>query len=161
MESIKVIKNEEYLAAAHGILGQARHNVDICTYKFELSQRTDARGLNRLIDLLYSLAAIKVRIRVLLNTTSARSGLTKINEYAGRELKKHGILVRTLPDRRCQHAKMLIVDNCLGIIGSHNWSPKSMTENFEVAVEIHHAGYLFEIQKHFEKIWEGSKEIHS
>jgi len=161
MDSIKVIRNEQFLAEAQGILGQAVQRVDICTYKFELSQRADARGLNSLINTLYALAAINVKIRVLLNTTSARSGLTKINEYAARELKQHGIDCRTLPDGRCQHAKILIVDRCLGIIGSHNWSPKSMTENFEVAVVLYHAGYLQSVVEHFEKIWAGAKEIRS
>ena len=159
MDAIKIIRNEQYLTAAQGILDLARQRVDICTYKFELSQRADARGLNSLIDRLYALAAAGKKIRVLLNTTGARSGLTKINEHAARVLKQHDIDCRTLPDGRCQHAKILLVDGCLGLIGSHNWSPKSMTENFEVAVEIHHAGYLLDLQEHFEKIWAGSKEI--
>lgn len=161
MDPIKVIKNEEFLAAAHTLLDLAKKEVDICTYKFELSQRTDARGLNSLIDKLYTLAVIDVRIRVLLNTTRARSGLTKINENAARVLKKHGLLVRTLPDGRCQHAKILLIDGCCGIIGSHNWSPRSLVENFEVAVVISHAGYLQRIREHFDRIWESSKEIKS
>jgi len=159
MDPIKVIKNEEYLAVAQGILDQARHKVDICTYKFELSKRPDAQGLNSLIGTLYDLAIIDVRIRVLLNTTGKRSGLTRINENAGRVLKRHGLEVRTLPDGRCQHAKILIVDGCLGIIGSHNWSPKSMTDNFEVSVVFYGAQYLVRIQEHFEKIWEGSRKL--
>jgi phosphatidylserine/phosphatidylglycerophosphate/cardiolipin synthase-like enzyme len=159
MESVEVIKNEEFLAAALGLLALARERVDICTYKFELSQRTDAKGLNSLIDLLYILAGQNVEVRILLNTTRARSGLTKINENAARVLKKHGILVRTLPDGRCQHAKILLVDGCMGIIGSHNWSTKSITENFEVAVIIRHAGHLQRIQEHFDMIWDSSKEV--
>ena len=159
MESVKVIRNEQYLATAHGILGLAGRNVDICTYKFEISQRTDARGLNSLVGTLYALATIGVPVRVLLNITGKRSGLSRLNENTGRTLKAHGIEVRYLPDRRCQHAKMLLVDRCVGIIGSHNWSPKSMTENFEVSVAIYHAGYLEEIQAHFDKIWEGSKKL--
>lgn len=159
MDPIKVIKNEEYLAVALDILSQARHRVDICTYKFELSARPDARGLNSLVRILYNLANNKVLVRVLLNTTGRRSGLARINENAGRVLKKHGLEVRTLPDGRCQHAKILIVDGCLGIIGSHNWSPKSMTDNFEVSVVFYGAQYLVRIQEHFEKIWEGSRKL--
>jgi len=159
MDILKVIRNEQFLAAAQGILGQARHSIDICTYKFELSQRADARGLNQLIEYLYAMASEDVHVRVLLNITGRRSGLSRLNENTGRTLKTHGINVRYLPDNRCQHAKMLLVDRSMGIIGSHNWSPKSMTENFEVSVVIRHAGYLKEIQAHFEKIWEGSKEL--
>lgn len=159
MDPIKVIKNEEYLAAAQGILGLARIKVDICTYKFELSERIDARPLNSLVRILYSLAGNKIPVRILLNTTGRRSGLTRINEAAAKTLKSHGIDVRCLPDGRCQHAKILLVDGCLGIIGSHNWSPRSMTDNMEVSVMIQGPQYLEEIQKHFEKIWEGSKTL--
>lgn len=159
MDAIKVIKNEEYLAAAQGILGLARQRVDIGTYKFEMSQRIDARPLNSLIDILYALANNKVLVRVLLNTTGARSGLTKINEHAAQVLKQHGIVVRTLPDRRCQHAKILLVDGCLGIIGSHNWSPRSMTDNFEVSVVIQGPQYLARLQAHFEKVWKTARKL--
>lgn len=159
MEPIKVIKNEEYLHSALYLLGQAKHQVDICTYKFELSHHVNARPLNSLIQMLYALAERKVVIRVLLNTTGRRSGLTRINESAARTLKSHGIDVRCLPDGRCQHAKILLVDGCLGIIGSHNWSPRSMTENFEVSVVFYGPQYLVETQRHFDKIWESSKAL--
>lgn len=159
MEYIKVIKNEEYKAAAQGILAQARNRVDLCTYKFELSARPDARPLNSLIDILYTLANNKVLVRVLLNTTGRRSGLTRINEAAAKILKSKGLEVRALPDGRCQHAKILLVDGCLGIIGSHNWSPKSMTDNFEVSVVFYGAQYLWDIKKYFEKVWETARKL--
>ena len=159
MEPVEVVLNEQFLSTAMAMLVDARKSVDICTFKFEFSTRPSARILNFVIQKLYALAANEVKIRVLLNTTRARSGLTKINEHAARELKKHAIEVRTLPDGRCQHAKTLIIDNCAGIIGSHNWSPKSLTENYEVSIALYHAGYIQEIQAHFEKIWAGAKSL--
>jgi phosphatidylserine/phosphatidylglycerophosphate/cardiolipin synthase-like enzyme len=159
MDWIKVIKNEEFLAHARALLEQTKKSVDICTYKFELSERPDASGLNNLVAILYAIARKGLPVRVLLNTTGRRSGLTRINENAARILKKNGLEVRTLPDGRCQHAKILLIDGCLGLIGSHNWSPRSMTENFEVAVEINHAGHLQGIQEHFDRIWESSKRM--
>ncbi len=131
--------------------------MDICTYKFEMSKRPGARALNSLIDFLYALADKKVQVRVLLSIAGRRSGLSRLNQDTGLILQKRGIEVRYLPDNRCQHAKVLIVDKFCGIIGSHNWSVKSMTENFEVSVAIYHAGLLKEIQEHFEKIWKSSK----
>jgi len=112
-----------------------------------------------LIGGLYALVVAGVRVRVLLNITGRRSGLSRLNENTGRTLKAHGIDIGYLPDNRCQHAKMLIIDRSMGIIGSHNWSPKSMTENFEVSVAIYHPGYLKDIQAHFDKIWEKAKKL--
>ncbi len=159
MDTLKVIKNEEYFKAARFVLTQARRQVDIATFKFEFSQRIDARPLNSLIDILYTLANNKVIVRVLLDTTGRRSGLARINRRAAGTLRQRGIDVRTLPDSRCQHAKILLVDGCLGIIGSHNWSWRSMTENFEVSVLVYHAGHLQELQEHFDRLWNLSKEV--
>ena len=157
--SVKVVRNEQYLSAAHSLLDRCKQGIDICTYKFEFSKRADARGLNFLIDKICALAKSGREIRILLDTTRKQSGLTKINEYAGRRLRQCGIKTRTLPDRRCQHAKLLIVDSSFALIGSHNWSPKSMTENFEVSVLIQDVDLLKDIQAHFAKIWEAAIPI--
>lgn len=159
MDIVKVVRNEQFYLVAEEMLSCAQRSVDICTYKFEISKRSAARDLNNLIQILYDLVEERVRVRVLLNIAGGRSNLVKINEVAGRALKAHGIEVRGLPDNRCQHAKILLVDRCVGIIGSHNWSPKSMTENFEVSVAINHAGCLEDVQAHFEKIWAGAKKL--
>lgn len=157
MEFVKIIRNEEYLAVAAPMILEARRHIDICTYKFEISRRPDARGLNRLIESLYAVIDNGVYVRVLLNITGRRGTLSRLNLAAGRILQGHNIDVRHLPDNRCQHAKMLLVDKCQGIIGSHNWSYRSMTENFEVSVAFNHAGLLGEPQAWFEKLWKSSK----
>jgi len=154
---IKILKNEEFLAGAQAILGLARQRVDICTYKFDLSERADARDLNSLVKILFTLASNKILVRVLLNTTGRHSGLTKINENAAKILKKNGLQVRCLPDGRCQHAKAIIVDDEFAMIGSHNWSPRSMTDNMEMSVLIKGAEYLQNVKATFNKVWEGSK----
>lgn len=157
MDAVKIIRNEEYLAAAEPMILEARRRIDICTFKFEISRRADARGLNRLIQALYSMSSSRVSVKVLLNITGRRGTLSRLNLAAGRILQVHNIDVRYLPDNRCQHAKILLVDKCQGIIGSHNWSYRSMTENFEASVAIYHAGLLARLQAHFEKIWESSQ----
>jgi len=156
---VKVFKNEEFLSYARWILARAKKGILIGTYKFELSERPGARDLNNLVYKLYTLAARGLPVRILLNSTGRRSGLTRINEYAAGQLKKRGLLVRYLPDERCQHAKFLVVDDCLAIIGSHNWSPKSVTENLEMSVVVNDEQEVSEIKKHFERVWEISKEF--
>jgi len=147
------------LTYAKALLARAQKDVLLLTYKFELSARADARDLNNLVKILYDIVFDKVSVRVLLNSTGRRSGLTKINENAGRILQEHGLKVRFLPDGRCQHAKVLIVDNSLAIIGSHNWSPRSMVNNLEAAVVINDPGEVSEIKKYFERIWDTSRKL--
>lgn len=159
MKPIKVVLDNEFMPAAQGILGLARNNVAILTYKFELSVRPDARALNSLVQTLYDIASKKVLVRVLLNTTGRRSGLTRINRSAASVLRKHGLQVRYLPDGRCQHAKVILVDGCYALIGSHNWSPRSMDKNLEASVLISGPQYLENVQKMFDRIWGISTEL--
>jgi len=159
LRTVKVIRNEQFLWYAGRVLERARKDVILCSYKFELSRRTDALGLNSLLDILYTVAINKIQIRVLLNVTGLRSSLSKININTARTLVKKGIEVRALKENRCQHAKILIVDGRLGIIGSHNWTPRSLTENFEASVVLSGADVLEDIVAHFEKIWLKSIDI--
>lgn len=154
VEVVKVIKNEAFLVAAGCMLDEARHSIDIATYKFELSQRIDARGVMYLVEGLYEKVTRGISIRVLLNKTGKRSGLSRLNSRTARVLAGKGIEVKALPDNRCQHAKLILVDRCMGIIGSHNWTPRATVENFEVSVELRHAGYLEDVQAYFDKVWE-------
>jgi len=159
MGIVRLVKNEQFSHEAKAILDSATKTIDICTYKFEISTRPDARDLNELIQILYGQAASDVRVRVLLNITGNRSGLSRLNENTGRTLKAHGIEVRYLPDNRCQHAKTLVADNCVALIGSHNWSPKSLTENYEISVVINDYVALDWLQAHFERIWDKAKKL--
>lgn len=159
MEFVKVIRDEEFLTVAEPMILEARRQIDICTYKFEMSGRPEAKGLNCLIQGLYAAQSLGISVRVLLNIMARRSGLSRLNLNAGRVLQGHKIDVRYLPDNRCQHAKILIVDKCQGIIGSHNWSVRSGIENFEVSVAFNHAGLLATPQAWFEKLWKTSKQL--
>ena len=159
MRDIEIIEDEHFVPVARSMLQDARYSVDISTYIFKLAGSKDGRPLTSLVESLYALAKSNIRIRVLLNIMDKRTGPSKVNVRTAQSLKKHGLEVRYLPDNRCQHSKMLLVDKCVGIIGSHNWTPQSMAYNFETSIAIFHPGYIIPAQKAFDQIWIKAKKI--
>lgn len=159
MERAKVIKNEEFLGVVHAILRQTIKTIDICTYKFEISKNKSTRGLNELIKTLTLVAGRGIAIRILLETNARRNGVSRYNLYAAGILKKSGIRCKTLPHNRCQHAKLILVDDEIAVIGSHNWTPKSITSNYEISVVIRDRAALENTKEHFDKIWEKGIKI--
>jgi phosphatidylserine/phosphatidylglycerophosphate/cardiolipin synthase-like enzyme len=61
-------------------------------------------------------------------------GVAKTNAAVANAFRAAGVDVRYLPNGRCSHAKILIIDGRQMMIGSHNWSVQSFTRNFEVSV---------------------------
>ena len=49
-------------------------------------------------------------------------------------LRNQGCLVKKLHSLKLMHVKMLIVDNDTIVIGSHNYTQKAFTVNFEISV---------------------------
>jgi phosphatidylserine/phosphatidylglycerophosphate/cardiolipin synthase-like enzyme len=61
-------------------------------------------------------------------------GVAKTNAAVANAFRAAGVDVRYLPNGRCSHAKILIVDGIQMIVGSHNWSVQSFTRNFELSI---------------------------
>lgn len=154
MDTVKVIKNGEFLVVAYAILQDSQKSIDICTYKFEISKSGSAANLNDLIKTLAIMADNGIKVRILLETNARRNGVSRYNIHAAGELKKMGIPCRTLPRQRCQHAKLILVDDEIAIIGSHNWTPKSMTSNYEISVVIRSRSILQNTKEYFDKMWQ-------
>ena len=69
---------------------------------------------------------------------SRRSTETKkpINQLAYEALKKGGIDVSYDSPEKITHTKLVVVDECITILGSHNWSTMAIRANNESSVLI-------------------------
>lgn len=132
MYALKV--NEEYSPAALGIIQGAKEEILLSTFKIQESTRPDSRALQVLIEALQAAALGGRRVKFLLNWERSRRGVARTNESVANHLASAGVEIRYLPDGRCNHAKILIVDGRSMIAGSHNWSRASLTRNFELSI---------------------------
>ena len=118
----------------------ASNEIYISCYKVEIKHSNRGKKLLRFWDNVFDAAKRGVKVKFLLNWNDLRRSVAKTNLYVAQELKKYGCEVRYLKGTRCCHAKLFIFDDNLCIIGSHNLSVKSVSENFEMS-------YLIEDKK--------------
>jgi phosphatidylserine/phosphatidylglycerophosphate/cardiolipin synthase-like enzyme len=67
--------------------------------------------------------------------------------------------VRALPDNRLIHAKLIIIDTSVAVIGSHNLSVKSCCNNFEVSLMVANGATVAGLQGVYNDIFEKAVKV--
>jgi phosphatidylserine/phosphatidylglycerophosphate/cardiolipin synthase-like enzyme len=129
-----LIPDEKIQAAAAGLIRAATSEILISTFKIQRPTRNRAPELRALLDVVCERARTGVRVSFLMNWDEKYRGIAKTNAPVASAFRAAGVDVRYFADGRCSHAKILICDRRALILGSHNWSVRSFTHNFELSI---------------------------
>lgn len=151
-----IILDEQFLPQALTVIRCAKFQIDISTYKAEISLLPKGKMLRQFWELLKEKKWSGVDIRFLLNWNADRKSCPKTNINAYRYLHKAGIKVRSLNHNRCCHAKLILIDRRCAILGSHNLSIKSCHNNFELSTCIYDNNKTDLLQKYFDNIYQNA-----
>lgn len=133
---IRILIDEEYRQMLPQAIAGARREIRIMQYRI---QRKLGRGQTE--DNLF-LEALKERIEKgvkiwFLIDYYPRTGMAyKENLYVALIMMDHGCYARYLKNSRVCHSKVVIVDQEIVLVGSHNWTTNSLKRNSEVSVMI-------------------------
>ena len=125
--------DQDFLPQATALISMATSRIDLSTFKAEITSKPRGRRLRLFFDTLFRKREAGVQINFLLNWNDVRHAAPLCNLATILELKRHKINVQILPNNRCCHAKVIIVDKDRAIIGSHNLSIASCHNNFEAS----------------------------
>ena len=125
--------DQDFLPRAIALLDTADSCIDVSTFKAEITSKPRGRALRLFFDTLFKKRKAGIQVNFLLNWNTERRAVPLCNMATVLELKRQKINVRILPNNRCCHAKLIIVDRAKAIIGSHNLSIASCHKNFEVS----------------------------
>jgi phosphatidylserine/phosphatidylglycerophosphate/cardiolipin synthase-like enzyme len=128
-----VILDNNFLAIATPLIINSKEEILLSSFKLEFTDRPRGKNLYNFFLALFAARARGVKVSVLFNWHADRKSVAKTNFNAGCELKNKNITVKFLPNNRCCHSKLLIIDDEFALVGSHNLSVKSTTENFEIS----------------------------
>jgi len=128
-----ILLNQDFLPQAIALISMATRRIDLSTFKAEITSKPRGRRLRLFFDTLFAKRAAGLEVNFLLNWNEARRAAPLCNLATILDLKRHKINVRILPNNRCCHAKIIIVDKDKAIIGSHNLSITSCHNNFEAS----------------------------
>ena len=135
-----------YPRAAERLIAAARQRIWLMQYVI----RADDDGVVH--DLLMALVAarqrgVEVRVGLDQGLVYGTTDRDPKNDAAAAWLQAHDITVVWDEQNRTSHAKVLLVDDEVAIIGSHNWTRAALTDNREVSVLITDAQQLGQIHQ--------------
>jgi len=147
------LPDEKWGKKVYSLLRHAKQEILIATFKFEICHKPRGRPLMSLISELISARNKNVSVKILLNIGSEYRSTSPGNLYASKWLSQFGIETKHLARGRTCHLKLLLVDRKSLILGSHNWSVRSMSSNAEASLFIEDRKINLEIFQYFQHLW--------
>lgn len=138
-----------YCASVEAAFAEARGSIDLLLSNAELEE-------NPLWEDLLLAVSRGVRVRVLLDTSAWSPEITEKNRPTLAFLAEHGIEARLDDPEVTTHAKLVVVDRQVVILGSSNWNRHAFYEQEQanVLVEDDEVGEVF--ATYFDRLWEGT-----
>lgn len=141
MEPVPIF-GKEFVNKVSGMLANALDSIDIIVYewKFEDNDKVSAIGLfNEAI-----FKAVKRGVKVRVITTSKKTQAL---------LEKEGVICKVLTTNKTLHTKILILDRFHIVLGSHNYTERAFTENYELSVYFVCSDFENKYVQYFENLW--------
>lgn len=136
IQKIRPAINKQYSELIKPLLQNARVDISVCMYQWRWYSFRATCPMQRLNYEYLSASRRGVHVRVVLNLDHVGGNLSKAHAQTARELKRAGVDVKTDGSGQLVHAKFVIIDQEIVILGSHNYSEKSMASNIETSVII-------------------------
>ncbi len=138
----------QYLPYLEKAIATASSSIDILLSDGELTG-------NPLWDEVLAAAARGVAVRVLLDASDWSESITDKNRPTIDYLDRHGIPAKFDDPAVTTHAKLVVIDNHLVILGSSNWNEHAFAEQAQtnIAIDNPQIGAVF--SEYFNRIWNG------
>ena len=159
MNGTEFLVAREYLSRVPAILENARTSIQVVQFVMQLKGKSAKMTSRELGIKLAAKARDGVRVQALLNSAGGGWRAPALNRQAAQWLQERGVEVRTLGASRTCHAKLIIIDGKIAIVGSHNWTPYALERNFEVSVLVRDAGCVGQLAQHFNQLWKASQSF--
>ena len=151
--------DNQYLPQAQALVEQAKRQIDISSFKLEMTTKPRGSTLYNFWQKIIEKAKQGVKVRILLNWHSDRRSVAKTNLYVMQQMKQHNADVRYLKNNRCCHAKVIMIDKEKAILGSHNLSVRSCHNNFEISYVIPDPETIQQLSSVFERSFYDAKKF--
>jgi len=143
----------DYSVQVTPLLQNAQQTIDVIMYEWKWYTHELAGGVEKFNLAFQGAARRGVKVRVLLNIESMGHAITKINTRTAQFLKLAGVDVKFGQIGVATHAKMLIIDQKIMILGSHNVSKGSFSKNQEASIIVEGGEAIRPYIDYFTLLW--------
>lgn len=142
-----------YLQVVAGLIGGAENYIQVAMFQMMVRGAKAKTSSRQLAEELAAKGLAGVEVRVLLNAAPGKAAVAAVNKVAAKWLVERKVRVRSLGARRVCHAKLVIIDRRIAVIGSHNWGVGAMRVNLEVSVVLDELAEVRRLAQYFDGLW--------
>jgi len=135
-EDVQLVTDAQYFQIAKKMIQEAKTSIQVTMFEMGYYDRYSNTPSNLLIQELVNAKKRGVKVEVILDVREGEDRTTKRNRQTGKILSDGGVEVVFDPLFKTTHAKLMIVDGQLTLLGSTNWTYYALTNNNEVSVLI-------------------------
>ena len=140
------------------LVRSAAVSIDVLCYvsKFVMDKRSDGAFL--IFDSLRSFHSRGLPVRLILDYPRKHKANYFCNQFSKRRFVEAGFDVRYLHSGETQHAKLVVFDSRIAVFGSHNLTPHSVHNRFDISLSIDDPSCVLFLCRYFDNLWDKSVE---
>ena len=135
-EDVQLVTDGQYFQVAKKMIQEAKHAIQVMMFEMGYYDEHPKTPSNLLIRELISAKKRGVKVEAILEVKEEEDRTTKRNRQTGKILSKGGVEVIYDSFSKTTHAKLMVVDGELTLLGSANWTYQALTNNNETSVLI-------------------------
>jgi len=151
-KDVRVVLDREYFQITRELLRNAEKSIQMMMFEASFYAKHPKSPSNILIGELISARRRGVRVEIILETSDRGDRASERNKLTGKMLSKEGVEVIYDPLFVTTHAKLIIIDRRINLLGSTNWTYHSLTSNHEVGVLIESEEVARTLQYYFDRV---------
>jgi phosphatidylserine/phosphatidylglycerophosphate/cardiolipin synthase-like enzyme len=133
-EDVQLVTDAQYFQVAKKMIRGAKHSIHVMMFEMGYYDQHPSTPSNLLIKDLIDAKKRGVKVEVILEVREGEDRTTRRNRHTGKVLAEGGVEVTYDPLFKTTHAKFMVVDRELTLLGSTNWTYYALTSNNEASV---------------------------
>jgi phosphatidylserine/phosphatidylglycerophosphate/cardiolipin synthase-like enzyme len=142
----------QYFQVAKKMIGEAKTSIQIMMFEMGYYGQYPNTPSNLLIRELIDAKRRGVKVEVILEVKEGEDRTTERNRHTGKILSEGGVEVIYDPLFKTTHAKLMVVDGQLSLLGSTNWTYYALSNNNEASILIRSKEVARELSGYFNRV---------
>jgi phosphatidylserine/phosphatidylglycerophosphate/cardiolipin synthase-like enzyme len=151
-EDVQLVTDDQYFQAARKMIQEGKSSIQVMMFEMGYYDQYPNTPSNLLIKELIGAKKRGVKVEVILEVKEGRDRTTERNRNTGKILSERGVEVIYDSLFKTTHAKLMVVDGQLVLVGSTNWTYYALTNNNEVSVLIRSKEMAKELVDYFNRV---------
>lgn len=151
-EDLQIVTDAQYFLTAMKVMQGAKISIRVMMFEMEYYGEHPDSPSNLLIKDLIAAKKRGVKVEVILEVREDADRTSKRNRLTGKMLSEGGVEVTYDSLSKTTHAKLMIIDEHLTLVGSTNWTYYALTYNHEVSVLVRSREVAKELINYFNQV---------